>query len=94
MRQRLPGDREIGDVEIGDGSAFTGDERNRLSTKPGYVMRQGRLVSEGRYDAERILTGNVIRREHRDDAGMVFDESIEVAEGEAGMIMRRAHHEH
>ncbi len=58
------------------------------------ARREDRLVLDGREDAEGIGAGNVRGREDRLEAGMGGLHRREVAEGEAGAGMGRAHGAH
>ncbi len=94
MRQLGPTNRKIRKVEIEDGLALAGNQRHRLAAKARKIFGQRRLVGKRRNDAEAVLSRNVGSGEDADDAGMDIHPGVEIAEGEAGVMMRRANHQH
>ena len=89
-----PFDRETGEVEIGCRISLAGDQRHRLAAKPRLAVRQCRPVRERRDDAEAVGAGNIGGGEDAGQARHVLLPCVEVAEAEAGMMVRRADDEH
>lgn len=94
MRQFGPADRKIREVDIEHRLALASDQRHRLTAKAGKPFGQCRLVGERADDAETVFSRNVGCGEDAGNAGMCLRPAIEVTEGEAGVIMRRADHQH
>ena len=87
--QRRPGDGEAGEVERGDPIGLAGDQRHRLAAEAGGGLGQRRLVGERRDDAEAVAAGDVGGGEDRLEP-LRQAPGVEVAKGEAGMVVRRA----
>ena len=80
---------------------LTNDELGALITKGeidtvivAFCDMQGRLVGKRTDDAETVFARNVGGREDTNHAGVLVCPAVEIAEGEAGVIMRRADHQH
>jgi hypothetical protein len=89
-----PFDRETGEVEIGRRFSLAGDQRHCLAAKARLAVRQRRLVRERRDDAEAVGAGNIGGGEDAGHAGVVPLPCRDIAEAEAGMMVRRADNEH
>ncbi len=88
-RPLLPGHRETGKIASFDGLPLADDGGNRFAAETCLALGKDRLIGERRDDAEDIAAGNVLGRQYTDDPCMLRNPGVEIAEAEAGMVMRR-----
>ena len=86
----LPRDGECGKLERLDCGTRANHGGNGFAAEACLTFREDRLVGEGRDDAEDVAAWNVRRGKHTHHAGMCGDERRDVAQPEAGAMVRRA----
>src|SRR5262249_55074646 len=86
--QFFPRHRESGEIKCLDGFAFPDNHGYGLAAETRFPVREHRLICKRRNYAITVDAGHIFRSEDRLDSGMRCDELIEIAEGEAGAMVR------
>ena len=88
--ERLPTDREAGDIEAVDRGALADDGRHGLSAVARLDFSEHGLILHVGKDAEGILARHIRGGEHAENPRLIRDEGAKIADGETCPRMRRA----